>query len=255
MIIDWNASKEAWINEVRGSSVPHLIGDPRFPDAARMASRFEAAVAKWKNSGGLRPVINEANELGAAAAILRDLRTADQLLYEPKLANTGKTIDFSVVWADGGRSWVDMKTVAPSWQDDDAGWKRIMKVAGAVPENTRLVLDQGLAGAASAGSGSKPDGASSSEPWSLRTRSDVWPSANDAPSDCSPVPRAPGTKMTRRTSPTSIVRVVSERMIGPGGLSPGTWRTVTSSSTARLRASAICSAGMIRPLRRGSPST
>jgi hypothetical protein len=151
MIIDWKASKEAWINEVRDSLIPHLTNDTRFPDATRIVSRFDAAIAQWRRSNDFRPVINDANELAAAAEILRDLRAADQLLYEPKLIQTRKSIDFGVLRGDGGRSWIDMKTVAPGWQDDEAAWNRITQIADAAPNNTRLILDRNFSGAAIGG--------------------------------------------------------------------------------------------------------
>ena len=133
------------------SLIPRLTGDARFPDATRMVKRFETAIARWRQSNDFRPVINDANELIAAAEILRDLRATDQLLYEPKLVRTRKSIDFGVVWADGGRSWIDMKTVAPGWQDDETAWNRITEIADAAPNNTRLILDRNFSGAAIGG--------------------------------------------------------------------------------------------------------
>jgi hypothetical protein len=50
MIIDGKAAKEVWINEVRDSLLPRLKDDARFPDAARMVSRFAAAIAQWCKS-------------------------------------------------------------------------------------------------------------------------------------------------------------------------------------------------------------
>jgi hypothetical protein len=151
MAIDWKASKELWINDVRVSLIPRLTGDARFPDAEHMVNRFDAAIARWRQSDDFRPVINDANELAAAAEILHDLRATDLLLYEPKLSKTPKSIDFGVLWADGGRSWIDMKTVVPGWQDDDAAWKRITEITAATPGNTHLVLDRDFGGAAIGG--------------------------------------------------------------------------------------------------------
>ena len=53
-------------------------------------------------------------------------------LYEPRLSATPKTIDFGVEWADGGRSCIDIKTVAPGWQDDDAAWDLLAGREGSV---------------------------------------------------------------------------------------------------------------------------
>jgi len=45
--------------------IPDLVDDTRFREAGAMARRFEAAVARWRTSGDIRPVINDGNELCA----------------------------------------------------------------------------------------------------------------------------------------------------------------------------------------------
>jgi hypothetical protein len=82
MVIDWKAAKEEWIGYVRAELLRRLVGDSRFSDAGAMAQRFEAAVSRWRQSHDFRLVINDANELCAAAEILNDLRPTDRLLYE-----------------------------------------------------------------------------------------------------------------------------------------------------------------------------
>jgi len=151
MVIDWKAAKEEWIAKVRAELLPRLAKDSRFSDANAMAQRFEAAVSRWRKSNDFRPVINDANELCAAVEVLNDLRPTDRLLYEPRLSATPKTIDFGVEWADGGRSWIDMKTVAPGWQDDDAAWDRIQQITAALPANAHLIVHRDHAGAALGG--------------------------------------------------------------------------------------------------------
>lgn len=151
LIIDWKASKESWIEEIRAGLLPRLAGDGRFPDANALAQRFEASVSHWRTSDAFRPVINDANELCAAAEILNDLSPTDRLLYEPRLRATPKSIDFCVEWADGGRSWIDMKTVAPGWQDDEVAWARIEQITTDLPANTHLIVQRDLAGAALGG--------------------------------------------------------------------------------------------------------
>jgi hypothetical protein len=151
MVVDWQAAKEEWIGLVNALLLPRLAEDRRLVDAHVMACRFELAVVRWRSSGDFRPVINEANELCAAAELLRDLRPDDRLRYEPRLIRTPKSIDFCVEWADGGRSWVDMKTVAPGWQDDDAAWTRVQQIAEEMPDNTHLLLDKSWSGAAIGG--------------------------------------------------------------------------------------------------------
>jgi hypothetical protein len=151
LVIDWKAAKEEWIDKVRAELLPRLTGDSRFSDADILVQRFEAAVVRWRSSDDFRPVINDANELCAASEILDDLRSVDRLLYEPRLSATPKSIDFCVEWADGGRSWIDMKTVAPGWQDDDAAWERIRQIAAEAPANTHLIVHRDHAGAALGG--------------------------------------------------------------------------------------------------------
>jgi hypothetical protein len=151
MQIDWQLSKEDWIERVRQSLVPALLADHRFPDAANLVGRFDASVDQWKRSGMFRPVINEGNELGAAASILTHLTAADRLRYEPRLSSTPKTIDFLVELQDGTRAWIDMKTVAPTWQDDDAAWERLTRIAADFPANASLVVDRHFCGAAIGG--------------------------------------------------------------------------------------------------------
>jgi hypothetical protein len=151
LIIDWKADKEEWIDKVRVELLPRLTGDSRFSDADALVQRFEAEVARWRKSHDFRPVINNANELCAAGEILGDLRPTDRLLYEPRLSATPKSIDFCVELADGGRSWIDMKTVAPAWQDDDVAWERIQQIAATLPANAHLILHRDHAGAAMGG--------------------------------------------------------------------------------------------------------
>lgn len=151
MVVDWQAAKEDWIERVNALLLPRLTEDGRFIDAHVMVRRFEAAVTRWRTSDDFRPVINDANELCAAAELLGDLRPDDYLRYEPRLSRTPKSIDFCVEWADGGRSWIDMKTVAPGWQDDEAAWTRVQQIAEEMPDNTHLLLDRSWAGAAIGG--------------------------------------------------------------------------------------------------------
>jgi GNAT superfamily N-acetyltransferase len=85
-------------------------------------------------------------ELGAAHALLGKLKRTDTLAYEPRLGNTKKSIDFLVRAADGGRGWIDVKTVAPPWLDNDEGWKLYAKVAAEF-KKARLVVDREFSGA------------------------------------------------------------------------------------------------------------
>lgn len=151
MIIDWAALKREWIEEVRDVVIPRLLADTRFVNSAALVKRFANAVDRWEGGGDFKPVIHDGNELAAASELLRDMRPGDRLVYEPKLIGTKKSIDFKVEWHDGGMSWIDMKTVAPLWQDDAAAWARIQAIAKATPANNHLLLDQYFSGAAIGG--------------------------------------------------------------------------------------------------------
>jgi hypothetical protein len=151
MIIDWQASKEDWIARIVSDLMPRLRADARFLGSQDMARRFQAGVERWRKNGDFRPVINDGNELCAAEAILTRLGAGDRLHYEPKLSATRKSIDFLAETSDAARSWFDMKTVAPGWQDDDLAWERLKKIAEDFPANATLVVDREFAGAAIGG--------------------------------------------------------------------------------------------------------
>jgi hypothetical protein len=149
--VDWQAARNEWIDQFRSELLPRITGDSRFADAHTMAERFEASVIQWRKSDAFRPVINNANELCAVDQILRQLTSADRLMYEPRLLGTSKSIDFCITQTEGTRRWIDMKTIAPGWQDDEAAWERITRIAADFPANSRLVLDRHFAGAALGG--------------------------------------------------------------------------------------------------------
>jgi hypothetical protein len=148
VIIDWQASKEDWIDRMRADVFARLVADTRFAGAKAVVGLFEDGVVRWRRGGSFRSVINDANELGAAVAILNDMRPQDRLLYEPKLTQTSKSIDFCVVWADGTRSWIDMKTVAPQWKNDTAAWEQFSRIASDFPDSATLIVDRDFCGAA-----------------------------------------------------------------------------------------------------------
>lgn len=139
MIIDWQASKEEWIDNVRSTLIPRLRADRRLVGSDSLQRHFDTSVEYWRQNGDFRAVINDGNELCAAAAILGCIHAEDLLLYEPRLAATRKSIDFCVVLADGTRAWIDMKTVAPKRQDDKAAWERLCKIAQDFPPTATLI--------------------------------------------------------------------------------------------------------------------
>lgn len=135
--------KEDWIGEVRSDLIPVLLADRRFVDSAVVIARFDASVDRWRGGGPMRQLINDANELAAAGALLNRMKLDDQLFYEPRLTATAKTIDFLVRSADGTRFWLDVKTVAPVWRDDDAALARFQGFQSDLPGNTLFVAGAG----------------------------------------------------------------------------------------------------------------
>lgn len=149
--IDWEASKVAWIDEVRRLLMQRLSADTRFPDATKLTQRFETEVSAWRNrhtaEGAFRSVINIGNELAAAAAVLDQFGDLTLLRYEPRMKGTAQTLDFCLHDADGHRVWVDVKTVAPQWLDDDEGWQRFQTLAADFPRNARFGVQRAFGGA------------------------------------------------------------------------------------------------------------
>jgi hypothetical protein len=151
MIIDWQAMREKWIATVKAELLPKLLADARFTHGMKLIERFQREVALWRRTGKFRPVIEIGNELAAAECLLDSLNYDDGLLYEPPMAGTKKRIDFLKLNASGQHEWFEVKTVAPQWVDDEAGWQRFTKIAKEFPENARLIVDREWAGPATAG--------------------------------------------------------------------------------------------------------
>ena len=142
---------EPWIAAIEQQVFPVLRADPRLKDADKLIARFSGNVTRWRAGGEFRPIVEDANELAAAVELLR-LDASDVVIrYEPKLMNTAKSIDFSLEWPDGTRSWLDVKTVAPQWIDDAASWQRFENLEAAFPNNARLIVSRNWAGAAISG--------------------------------------------------------------------------------------------------------
>ncbi len=149
--IDWEAAKLEWIYEARRVLLPRLLSDKRFPDSAKLAQRFEAEVSAWSNrrtaERSFRGVINIGNELAAAAALLEEYEDLTSLRYEPRMRSTAQTIDFCLYDADRNRTWIDVKTIAPKWLDDDEGWQRFQTFAADFPENASFGVQRAFGGA------------------------------------------------------------------------------------------------------------
>jgi hypothetical protein len=145
------ADIDAWITRTEADLVPRLLADSRFVDAPRLVRRFRDCVERYRGGADILQLTHDANELAAAAAILSSIQADDILRYEPTLAATRQKIDFLVVSKSGKRGWLEVKTIGPTWQDDDAGWKRFERIAESFPEGARLIVAEDLGGAAISG--------------------------------------------------------------------------------------------------------
>jgi hypothetical protein len=58
---------------------------------------------------------------------------------------------FLVIGEQSHRAWIDVKTVAPQWQDDDEAWQRFLDIAAEFPSNARLGVRRDFCGAAISG--------------------------------------------------------------------------------------------------------
>jgi hypothetical protein len=165
--IDWDASRERWIREARAAWAPRLSNDPRFPDGRKLLKRFDLEIETWRTKKAegftFRQLINFGNELGAAVGLLDHVTDLATLRYEPRIPGVPKTLDFLLLDAEGRRAWIDVKTVAPQWVDDDAEWKRFQAIARKFPGNARLVVDRVFGGAGIGGQSIKTR-------WSFVTR-------------------------------------------------------------------------------------
>jgi hypothetical protein len=102
-VFDWQAMKEDWIRRIRSDLIPALRADRRIVDCSVLVARFDTSVERWRGDSPMRRVVNDANELAAARALLNRMKLDDELLYEPRLEATLKTIDILVRSADGTR--------------------------------------------------------------------------------------------------------------------------------------------------------
>jgi hypothetical protein len=134
---DWLGMKEEWIAAIRATLLPKLLADGRFSNGGDLGSKFEQEVRTWEKTGSFKPIIEVGNELASAECLLRSTDHGDRLFYEPAMMGTKKRIDFLRLGAAGQRDWTEVKTVAPQWVDDEAGWKRFTEIAQEFPENCR----------------------------------------------------------------------------------------------------------------------
>lgn len=149
--IDWDLSREEWIESVLTYLVPKLEQDQRFDRSADLIGRFHWQIKTWRENHKFQPVIEIANELAAAECLLDRLSPGEKLIYEPPMKGTDKRIDFLILDADGSHSWVEVKTVSPQWNDTEAGWQRFLGFSEEFPETAKLIVDREWSGAAVAG--------------------------------------------------------------------------------------------------------
>jgi hypothetical protein len=146
--IDWDASREAWIESVLGSLIPKLEQDKRFINSTDLTNRFKLEVKTWRKSAKFRPVIEIGNELAAADSLLAQSRHNQNLIYEPPLNNTSKRLDFLRNDGNGICEWIEVKTVSPKWNDSDTAWERFLKFANTLSKNLNLLTSKQFSGAA-----------------------------------------------------------------------------------------------------------
>lgn len=144
----------AWLDAYESSTTEHFVklfdeNARRFRHGEAMVKRFIASVEQVRKAGRghFRTVDENHNELSVAEAILRDPRCSEsELLYEPSLPNTEKTIDFMVTAVDGVVFAVDIKTIKPAPEDR---WKQYQKAQDQkwFPQNVQFILEEdGLGG-------------------------------------------------------------------------------------------------------------
>ncbi len=144
-----DAADIAWLHEYRANTLAYFLPRfkvfaPRFAHGETLLDRVAKAVEEVIAQGrDYFPVVDEAhNEVCVADAILADSSTTDaELLYEPPLPNTDKTIDFALREADGRLTLIDVKTIKPRPRDRWEQYERALK-EGWLPKNVQFILEQ-----------------------------------------------------------------------------------------------------------------
>ena len=146
----FNQMMDEWIPEIARTYTDRLGSDGRFPDAQALLTSFNESVELWtkrRTDDDVKALTEKANELAAALSILGAMEEGQTLAYEPKLTNSKKSIDFLIKNANGIYLWVDVKTVAPKWVENDAEWKRFSDIKAELPKNMHVVVEKELGGA------------------------------------------------------------------------------------------------------------
>src|ERR1700730_4539608 len=143
--------RRAVVEKVRNDLIPLIRDNGKFLGREKLVARFEDQVARRRTNEDFAQILETINEIAAAVSILGSSKDITELSYEPRLAQTKKTIDFRLTFASGNRCWIDVKTVASRWMDDDSSWQRFERFANDFPDNARLVVDRKFGGAAISG--------------------------------------------------------------------------------------------------------
>ncbi|MDE3163166.1 MAG: hypothetical protein KGL64_07890 [Acidobacteriota bacterium] len=146
-----NQQLEEWITLVREKTVPQLLADQRLINGHRLNEKFASQVNAWRNGKSFRPIIETANELAAAECLLRSIGETGRLSYEPRMAGTKKRIDFLIEREQTLYEWVEVKTVAPQFIDDDASWQRYLRIAEEFSQSASFLTDRRYLGSAITG--------------------------------------------------------------------------------------------------------
>ena len=125
----------AVVEKVRGDLIPLIRDNPKFLGREKLIARFEDQVARRRTNEDFAQILETINEIAAAVSILGSSKDITELAYEPRLAQTKKTIDFRLTFASGNRCWIDVKTIASRWMDDDSSWQRFERFANDFPDN------------------------------------------------------------------------------------------------------------------------
>jgi hypothetical protein len=123
--------------------------EARFAHGNRLLTHYSELLGAVLEQGrsSFRAVHEAHNEICVADAILSDPSTQNaQLLYEPPLPNTDKSIDFALKEEDGRLTFIDVKTIKPQRRDRWDQYQTAIR-EGWLPQNVQYTLEQdGLGG-------------------------------------------------------------------------------------------------------------
>ena len=146
---------ERWIRQYEAAVVAAFTKDfeaakSRFKHGPQLIGAFQDSVKLLLNEGrrSIAKVDSLHNELCIAARLLSNAKPGlffDVLEYEPKVTDTGKSIDFRAVSDNGALVFIDVKTIQPQRNDR---WDQFEKVREQklFPDNVNVVLSKGWLG-------------------------------------------------------------------------------------------------------------